>query len=124
MTLQNALAQGMQSGSPMNAQTPSAPGFDPGTQPPAQPPMPNQSPMSQIRPMPGQVAGGQPQGQGQMMTLPVNDSDPNTPGVQIPASESELLIKALNDRLKSLSKIHTMAAQAAYPQPQQEAQAQ
>ena len=59
------------------------------------------------------------QGQEQMVTLPTEDRDQQSPGVQVPTSEAELIIKALDGRMKSLSKIHGMAAQAAFPQPQQ-----
>ncbi len=84
--------------------------------------MPDQSIASQFTPsqMQQQPPQGMPQADGQQMTtLPIQDGDQQAPGVQVPTSEASLIIEALDGRMKSLSKIHTMAAQAAFPQPQQ-----
>lgn len=115
--LSNSMAQG---GSPMNVQTPGSPQFDPSLQMPSPTPMPDQSISSQFSPsqmqqQPPQGMGQQPQ---QMATLPIQDGDQQTPGVQVPASEAELIIKALGKRMQSLSKIHEMAAGTAFPQPE------
>lgn len=122
-SLMSQLSQSMQQGqSPMSVALPGSPTAMQGMS--ATPsPMPDKSPMSQIHPPQGMQVPVNPQAPaqatGQDVTLPVQDTDPNQPGVQIPASESELILKALDHRLKTLSKIHSMAATSAFPQPQQ-----
>lgn len=85
----------------------SSPNFDSMLQPPANTPMPNKSPVTPLEralhrrgmtnvQVPQQASQQATQGQGgPEITLPVNDSNPNQPGVQVPASEAEKLIGAL-----------------------------
>ncbi len=129
-SLGNQYAASVQGGgSPLNIMTPGSAGFQPQLQTPQAPNMPSKSPMSQINPpSPMLDQNGQPVGHPlinpppplpphpvqNQVTLPIQDSDPNQPGIQIPATESELILKALDHRLKALSKIHLSAAQAAY----------
>lgn len=115
--LATQLAQSIQGGSPMNIATPGSPTAMPGLQAPSPTPMPDRSPATNFTPnqMQQPVPQGMPQpqqAQQPMITLPVQDASPEQPGTQIPVSESELLIKALDSRLKSLSKIHMIHAQS------------
>lgn len=121
--LMSQLAQTMATGgSPMNIQTPGAPTYQPGLQQPTPPQMPDKTfQTSQGAPMQQMAAQQQLQQgqQGQMMTLPVEDQDPQSPGTQVTETEAEKIIKALSDRMKSLSKIHTQQTQHLYPLPEQ-----
>lgn len=127
--LATQLAQSMQSGqSPMNISTPGGPMQQQGLQAPSPTPMPDKSPMTMINPPQGMQVPTNPQSPaqatGQDVTLPIQDANPQQAGVQIPASESELILKALDHRLKTLSKIHSMAATSAFPQPEPQSPSQ
>lgn len=117
-SLQTQLAQGMMGNSPMNIQSPSAPTYQPGLTTPLPPPMPDKSPASNFTPT--QMQQQPPQGMPQdMVTLPIQDGDQQTPGVQVPETEAELILKALTHRQKSISKVQEMAAAHMFPQPMQ-----
>lgn len=117
--LQTQLAQSMQGGSPMNIATPGSPTAMPGLQAPAPTPMPDRSPMSMMHKPALQQAVQQSQMPQQAdMTIPgLQDQNPQQPGVQVPTSEAELIIKALDSRMKSISKIHEAVANNLYPAP-------
>lgn len=105
------LNQSMSQGVPALGQVSStSPNFDPSLQ--AQPPMPNPTSSTGAGISPalqramakgGQQQSQQPQ-QPQSVTLPVQDQNPQQPGVQVPATEAELLIKALSSRLGLIGK--------------------
>lgn len=124
--LSNTMATGQ---SPMNVQTPGSPMFDPGLISPNPSPMPNKSPMSMMHlqnhfkntgmPLPPQLQqmqGGQ--GQQPLVTLPIEDQSQQQPGVQVPASEAELIIKAMTKHLDHKHKMEGKMLDAVLPQPQ------
>jgi hypothetical protein len=123
--------QSMSQGIPELGQVSStSPNFDQQLQPNAPSPMPDKSPASMISPLhsalqrrgmpiPPQLAQ-QNQGVGQV-TVPngtpgVQDTNKQQPGVQIPASEAELIIKALTSRLGMLGKHESAVRDHLFPQ--------
>ena len=110
---QGAISGNMRAGVPAPGQlSPQSPNFQGPLQAPQNPPMPNKSPTSAMHLTdalkrrnidPGAIAqltqSTQPQ-----VTLPIQDQNPQQPGVQVPQSEAELIIKALTDRMKTLGK--------------------
>lgn len=127
----------MNSGAPALQQVSNtAPTFQPGMSAPTTP-MPDKSPASLIHgspfhralqrrgiDMPTQAqmpATAQPNASGDV-TLPIQDANPSQPGVQVPPSEAELIIKALTSRLHMLGK-HESAVRDALLAPAQEQEA-
>jgi hypothetical protein len=116
-SLQQQLASGMLGGSsPMNVATQGSPTYDPNLQPPSPSPMPNQSITGQFSPSQMQQPAQSQAPQGQMLTLPTEDRDPQAPGHQVSLSEAEKIIGALESRLKNISKVEQMQQQAQMPQ--------
>lgn len=99
--------------SPLNQISSSSPASQPGLMPPPQTPMPGNdySVIHKAAASRGMDLSGHPQlqpgqsqqSQGQDVTLPIQDNNPQQPGVQVPASEAELIIKALTGRMKTIS---------------------
>lgn len=124
------ISQSMASGqSPLNSISSSSPAFQPGLTPPSVP-MPDKSPASFIHraagrrgmdlsnhpqlqanfaqsPTPGAPVNSDPSSftNPQQATLPIQDQNPQQPGVQVPISEAELIVKALNKRLDHHTKM-------------------
>jgi hypothetical protein len=126
------LNQSMQAGTPAIDQVSgSSPNFDPNLQPMGPSPMPEKSVGTMMHlhgalkrrgidpaslPQLSQNASG-------MVTMPnaaEGDHNPAQPGVQVPVTEAELIIKALTTRLGHHSKLEASIADALLPQPQQE----
>ncbi len=123
-SLQAQMATGMlQGGSPLNVATQGSPTYDPSLQPTSPIPSPNQSIAGQFSPSQMQQSAQQQPQQGvqdpNLVTIPTQDSDPQTPGTQVPFNEVEGIIGALNDRLKAISSIHKQQTEHLYPTPQQ-----
>lgn len=132
-SLMTQLNNSMQSGgSPMDVQTPGSPMFDPSLQTPSPTPMPQGSPMSQIHvthpdlhavlQKQGISPGGgdpamQPNAAGNV-TLPLQDQEPQSPGVQVPLSDAQLIIKAMTKHMDHKNKIEAKVLDAALPQPE------
>lgn len=124
-SLMARLTQGMQAGnSPMNTVTSGSPNFQPSLQSPTPSPMPNKTFHLEAAlkrrgmQLPPQLAQqGEPQAQGGQVTLPnVQDINPQQPGVQVPLSEVELIIKALSKHLDHKNKMEAKVLEAALPQ--------
>lgn len=103
------LVRSMMNGSPSPLQqSPSSVGFDPNLQVPAYPQMPDKSPMTAIPTHQMEQPSQQPTQQSQqpgIVTIPgVQDAAPQQPGLQIPLSEAQLIVKTLGARLNHLSK--------------------
>lgn len=103
-------------GAALSQDSPASAGYDPSLTVPSYPPMPQGSPVADMHlkaAMARRAGGGQPaqpapqsasQTPSQSITLPVQDSNPQQPGVQVNPTEAELIIKAMTDRMKHLSK--------------------
>lgn len=121
-SLMSMLSSGMAQGnSPLNQVQQGSPNFDPSLQTPPNAPMPQKSPVSMMRlsnaanqrgvdlsqhpqMMGAQAPAPAAQPQQPQMTLPVQDQNPEQSGTQVPLSEAELILKAMDSRLKHLSK--------------------
>ncbi len=119
----------MQQGVPaLDQNTPTSPNFEPGMTTPSIP-MPDKSPATMMHLHSAlQRRGINPASIAQLnnsnnsVTLPtqaIQDHNPQQPGVQIPASEAELIIKALSRRLEHRNKIEASVAKAIIPQEQE-----
>lgn len=125
------LNQSMQQGVPALGQVSgTSPNFDASLQP--QPPtaMPQKSPATMMHLHgaaqrrgidPASVQQLQPDASGNV-TLPVQDSNTQQPGVQVPVSEAELILKALSSRLGMIGKHESAVRDHLFPQPQESAQ--
>jgi hypothetical protein len=124
--LTNTMSQGQ---SPMNVQTPGSPMYQPSLITPAPAPTPDRSPEAAMHlgalhryyekngmQKPSQLTSA-PTAQpgGSQVTLPVQDTNPQQPGVQIPVSEAELIVKALTKRLEHHSKAGEKVLNALMP---------
>lgn len=112
---QGALSRSMMEGQPLPT-SPQSASFQPSLVVPQNPPMPNKSPITSMHLQSAMArrAGQQqpdavpqnatPSASPNQITLPAQDQNPQQPGVQVPLSEAELIIKALSDRLKHHTK--------------------
>lgn len=124
---QGDLARSMTAGQPAPMQqSPLSSNFAPNLVVPPPPQLPNKSPMSAMSPalQAAMQRGSQstqtppaPQQNSQQVTLPVQDQNQQQPGIQVPISEAELIIKAMTERLKHTTK---MEAHSSYAAPQTE----
>lgn len=126
--LNNSMQSG---GSPMNVQTPGSPNYDPSLIAPSPTPTPQGSPMSQIHIThpdlhavlqkqgisPADPNAPTPNAAGNV-TLPIQDEEPQSPGVQVPLSDAQLIIKAMSKHMDHKNKIEAKVLDAAIPQPQ------
>lgn len=124
------LSQQMAQGVPtLDQNTAGSPNFDPSLQPPMPGAMPQGSPMTamdsalhrahQRRGMPIPAQMSQASGQQGDVTLPIEDNNPQQPGVQVSPTEAELILKAMDSRLKHHSKITEHLMKTFLPQPQE-----
>lgn len=125
------LNQSMQAGTPtLDQVSGSSPNFDPNLQPTSPAPMPQGSPATMmhlhgalsrrgINPTSIQQlndAGQQGGSNGQpLVTLPIQDQNQEQPGVQVPMSEADLIIKALSKRLDHRNKMEATVAKVMMP---------
>ncbi len=122
------LNRSMQADTPaLDQVTGTSPNFDPSLATPAPSAMPDKSPATMMH-LHGALArrginptsieqlnqpeqaGGQP-----LVTLPIQDQSPQQPGVQVPMSEADLIIKALSKRLDHRNKMEASVAKAMLP---------